>query len=56
MKITKLFRDFFESEKVGGLILIGCTLLSLFLANSNFSENYIHFWHTDINGHSLEIG
>ncbi len=54
MKITKLFRDFFESEKVGGLILIGCTLLSLFLANSNFSENYIHFWHTDINGHSLE--
>ena len=54
MKITRLLRDFFESEKVGGLILIGCTLLSLFLANSNFSENYIHFWHTDINGHSLE--
>ncbi len=54
MKITRLFRDFFESEKVGGLILIGCTLLSLFLANSNFSENYIHFWHTNINGHSLE--
>jgi NhaA family Na+:H+ antiporter len=54
MKITRLFRDFFESEKIGGLILIGCTLLSIFLANSNFSENYIHFWHTNINGHSLE--
>lgn len=54
MRITKLFKDFFESEKVGGLILIACTALSLLLANSSFSQEYLHFWHTNINGHSLE--
>lgn len=24
------------------------------LANSSFSQEYLHFWHTNINGHSLE--
>lgn len=54
MRITKLFKDFFESEKVGGLTLIACTMISLLLANSSFSQEYLHFWHTNINGHSLE--
>lgn len=54
MRITKLFKDFFESEKVGGLILIACTMISLMLANSSFSTDYLHFWHININGHSLE--
>lgn len=54
MRITKLFKDFFESEKVGGLILIACTMISLMLANSSFSQEYLHFWHININGHSLE--
>ncbi|WP_374548554.1 Na+/H+ antiporter NhaA [Flavobacterium sp.] len=54
MRITKLFKDFFESEKVGGLILIACTIISLLLANSSLSQEYLHFWHTNINGHSLE--
>ncbi len=40
MKLTKLFKDFFESEKAGGLILIICTLLSLIIANSNIGSNY----------------
>lgn len=54
MGITKLFGDFFESEKAGGFILIACTLLSLFLANSFFSENYLHLWHYQMGGHPLE--
>ena len=49
-KISKLFTAFFESEKSGGLLLIACTLLSLVLANSVFSESYLHFWHTDFVG------
>lgn len=39
-----LFKDFFRSEKAAGFILIGCTILSLVLANSAFSEEYLHFW------------
>lgn len=54
MKITKLFREFFESEKSGGFILIACTLLSLFLANSIWSENYLQIWNYQLGDHSLE--
>ena len=50
----KLFKEFFESEKTAGLILIGCTLISLLLANSFFSDNYLHFWHTNFSGQSIE--
>jgi NhaA family Na+:H+ antiporter len=54
MKLTKLFNEFFESEKAGGLILIFCTILSLFLSNSFLQTGYLHFWHLKIAGDSLE--
>jgi Na+:H+ antiporter, NhaA family len=54
MTITKLFREFFDSEKTGGLFLIGCTILSLILANSNFGTGYHQFWQTQFAGHSIE--
>jgi NhaA family Na+:H+ antiporter len=55
MKATKLFREFFESEKAGGLILIVCTILSLILANSAWGESYAHFWHNPVMaGKSIE--
>lgn len=54
MTINTLFKDFFESEKAGGFTLILCTILSLFLANSIWSENYLAFWHIQFSGHSLE--
>ena len=54
MKITKLFTEFFESEKASGAVLIICTVLSLALANSSFASEYIQFWKFDVNGHSIE--
>ena len=54
MKITHLFKDFFESEKLSGLVLILCTVVSLLLANSAFGESYHHFWLTEFSGQSLE--
>ena len=51
---SKLFKEFLESEKAGGLILIACTLISLALANSFFSSEYIHFWHTPFHGQPIE--
>lgn len=53
MKLTNLFKDFFNSEKVGGLILIFVTVLSLILANSAWQTAYINFWHFELNGHSI---
>lgn len=54
IKPTKLFKDFFESEKAGGLVLIACTAISLVLANSVFSSGYLHFWHTNFAGQPVE--
>lgn len=53
MKVTKLFTEFFDSEKSGGLVLIACTALSLVVANSNFGTAYLDFFQTDLAGHSL---
>lgn len=50
--LATLFQDFFHSEKIGGVILILCTLLSISIANSSFGESYLHIWHQEI-GFSL---
>lgn len=51
--LSKLFHDFFHSEKAGGLILICCTFLSLGLANSPFQNEYLSFWKMEFDGHSI---
>lgn len=40
-----MFRDFTNSEKSGGIVLLFCTIISLFIANSVWGESYTHFWH-----------
>lgn len=52
-KLTKLFTEFFNSEKAGGLILIACTVVSLIIANSGGGATYNAFWHTKIAGLSI---
>lgn len=54
MKATKLFKDFFDSEKAGGLILIFCTIISLIISNSSLGTSYHDFWQNQFAGHSLE--
>lgn len=49
-----LFNEFFNSEKSSGLVLIGCTIFSLFMANSIFGGEYLHTWHMKFGGQSLE--
>jgi Na+:H+ antiporter, NhaA family len=51
--LTKLFVEFFESEKTSGIILILCTVLAIVIANSHFGKNYLDFWHNKI---GFEIG
>jgi len=53
MKLTKRFKEFFESEKAGGLILVFATAISLLLANSAFQTEYSDFWNIILGGHSL---
>jgi NhaA family Na+:H+ antiporter len=53
VKLTKLFKEFFQSEKTGGLILIIATAVSFLLANTPVSNHYIEMWHHEIGGHSI---
>lgn len=53
MKLSKLFKEFYESEKAGGIILLIVTIISLLLANSSIQSSYIGFWQFDVGGHSI---
>ncbi|MGE5393656.1 MAG: Na+/H+ antiporter NhaA [Candidatus Saccharibacteria bacterium] len=53
MKLSLLFKDFFNSEKTGGLILILGTAVSLLLANSAFQDSYTGFWNMEAGGHNI---
>lgn len=45
MARRRLIQEFLNSEKAGGLVLLGCTVLSLLLANSPWQQDYISLWH-----------
>lgn len=51
---TITFKNFFESEKSGGILLVMCTVLSLLLANSYVSESYLGIWQLHVGGLSVE--
>ena len=58
MKKPNFFQNklnlFFESEKSSGILLIICTIISLTLANSIFSGDYLGFWQIYLGGLSIE--
>ncbi len=52
--MTKLFKEFYNSEKSGGFVLIICTIISLVLANTIIGVQYTEMWHLKFAGLSLE--
>ncbi|REJ81817.1 MAG: Na+/H+ antiporter NhaA [Bacteroidetes bacterium] len=46
--ITAALLEFIREQRFAGILLIICTVLSLVLANSAFSESYLHMWHYDL--------
>lgn len=53
MRVSKLFNDFFESERSSGVVLIACTVVSLVLANSPLQAHYLGIWNFEVAGHHL---
>jgi Na+:H+ antiporter, NhaA family len=49
MNLSRIYKDFSESEKAGGFVLIGCTIVSLIIANSFAGDVYLHFYHSTLN-------
>ena len=54
MFIPETLRRFARSEQFGGVLLIGCTVVSLALANSPLSDAWIGFWHLKLGPLSVE--
>lgn len=50
-----LFKDFLNSGKLSGVILILCSVFSLVFANTAAGHAYIHFWHNEVVGKSVEF-
>ena len=51
--LTHLYREFFDSERTGGYLLIICTVLSLALANSSVGASYTALFKTTV---GFELG
>lgn len=53
IELSKLFKEFFSSEKVSGFILIGCTIASIIITNSGLGTEYLTIWETKLGGLSI---
>ncbi len=43
-RLTRPFRRFIHLEASGGMVLLGCTIVALLIANSPFASSYHAFW------------
>jgi NhaA family Na+:H+ antiporter len=53
IKLTRLFNEFYNSEKAGGIVLVFVTIISLVLANSSFQKEYLTIWQLNLGGHDM---
>jgi NhaA family Na+:H+ antiporter len=44
LRLTTLFKEFFQSQQSAGILLVLATIISLLLANSSLGEGYMAFW------------
>jgi Na+:H+ antiporter, NhaA family len=52
-KVYTPFEHFIHAQTTTGIILMSMTIIALFLANSAFTEDYVHFFHTIL---SIKVG
>jgi NhaA family Na+:H+ antiporter len=50
-KIVDPIHSLVKDLEIGGLILLGVTVIALILANSSFGEAFLHIWHTEFEFH-----
>ena len=53
-RLSNTFKNFFDSEKSSGILLIICTVVSLLITNSIVGPNYLSLWQAYIGGLSVE--
>lgn len=51
LKLTRLFREFYQKLASGGLLLVLCAAASLYLANSAWATEWTGFWNISLDPH-----
>ena len=51
--LLRPFQEFFAQEAAGAILLLACTGVALFWANSPWSDSYVRLWRTDV---SIAVG
>jgi Na+:H+ antiporter, NhaA family len=54
LPLTQTFTQFFNSENSSGILVLFCTMVSMLIANSVFSQQYLNSLHIEILGLSIE--
>lgn len=52
LRLTTLFKEFFQSQQAAGILLVLSTTISLLLANGRWGSEYINLWETHWGVHS----
>ena len=52
--LSNTFHKFFDSEKSSGILLILCTVVSLWITNSSSGADYLGLWQRHVGGLSVE--
>jgi len=57
LRLTTLFKEFFQSQQSAGILLVLATAISLLMANSSWGPGYIGFWGQEIgiSSHSFHL-
>ncbi|MCB0507771.1 MAG: Na+/H+ antiporter NhaA [Chitinophagales bacterium] len=53
--ILGTIRKLSDSGRLGGVLLVLATILSICITNSRFGESYLHFWHKEIGNAFLSM-
>lgn len=52
--LSLIFKQFFQSERAGSILLASSTILALLIANSPVGPSFVSMWQTYVGGLSLE--
>lgn len=54
-RITTIFRDFFKNQQSAGVLLVLCTVASLFISNSIWGTAYVSMWKFEFGTEALNL-
>lgn len=55
LRLTTVFKDFFQNQQSSGILLVAFTAASLFISNSIWGEDYLKLWHFEFGTEAFHL-